>query len=101
MGRRSHGCCSTEPNLACGALRNETLICGLVLRKLLSLSDARLKLKPLKFRVRKMELRISELMASPKLSEKASRNVREESSLTSATNRQLWGKRDWAVKRCS
>src|ERR1700720_2394141 len=101
MGRRSKGDCSTEPKRASGALRSEMLVCGLVVMKLRSLSDATLKLKPRKLWVRKVELRTSELMASPKVSEKASRNVSEESSLMSATNRQSWGRRDCAAKRCS
>src|ERR1700730_372319 len=101
MGRRSNGDCSTEPKRACGALRTETLVCGLVVRKLRSLSDARLKLKPRKLWVRNVELRISEFMASPNVSEKASWKVSEESSLMSATNRQLCGKSDCAARRCS
>src|ERR1043166_5346444 len=88
------GDCSTELKRACGLLRTLMLISGLVLMKLRSLSDARLKLKPWKLCVRKVELRISELIASPKVSAKARRNVSDDSSLMSATNRQLWGSSD-------
>src|SRR5258708_12913278 len=70
------------------------LVCGLVVMKLRSFRDATLKVKPRNLLVRKMELRTSELMASPKGSAKAKRNVSEESSLTAATKRQLSPNRD-------
>src|SRR5216683_3124739 len=68
-GRRCQGDCSTELKRACGALRSEMLVCGLVVMKLRSLSDAKFRLKPRKLWVRKMELRTSELIASPNRSE--------------------------------
>src|SRR5438067_3347712 len=83
------GDCSTEPNLACGKLRSVTLEAGMAgiagvaatgrVRKLLSLIPAKLRLNPRKLSVRKIALRTSELIASPKLSENARRKVSEES----------------------
>src|SRR5690242_14822027 len=104
MGRFRHGACSTEPKRACGASRRVTLTAGVtmpvvgevigMLRKVLSESEAILKLNPRKLLARKVALRTSEVTASPKESAKARRKVREESSLTSATKRQPSGRRD-------
>src|ERR1700690_1194656 len=101
MGTFCQGDCSTEPKRASGASRKETLTAGVVvpvvveimgmLRNVLSARAAMLKLKPLKLLVRKVALRTSEVMASPKVSAKARRKVSEVSSLTSATKRQLSG----------
>src|SRR6266446_3211804 len=101
MGRCWKGDCSTELKRNCGALRREMLVCGLVVMKLRSLSEATLRLKPWKLWVRKMELRTSELIASPKVSAKARRKVSEDSSLTLATKRQLWARRDCTDNCCS
>src|SRR5580658_1296272 len=104
MGRFCQGACSTEPKRTSGASRSETLTAGVVtpvvvfvigmLRKVLSASEAKFRLKPRKLLVRKVALRTSEVMASPKLSAKAKRNVSEESSLRSLTKRQPSGRRD-------
>src|SRR5580658_5708758 len=104
MGRFSQGACSTEPKRTSGASRRETLTAGVVtpvvvfvmgmLRKVLSDKAAIFRLKPRKLFVRKVALRTSEVMASPKVSAKARRKVREESSLRSLTKRQPSGRRD-------
>ena len=59
-----------------------------MLRKVLSARAAIFRLNPRKLLVRKVALRTSEVMASPKVSAKARRKVSEVSSLTSATKRQ-------------
>src|SRR5580692_4706910 len=104
MGRVCQGERSTEPKRTSGASRRETLTAGVVtpvvvdvtgmLRKVLSARAAKFRLKPWKLLVRKVALRTSEVMASPKLSAKASRKVSEVSSLSSATKRQPFGRRD-------
>src|ERR1700747_366125 len=90
-GTFRHGDCSTEANRACGKLRSVTLEAGIAgvvggaasgsVKKLLSLIPAKFRLKPRKLLVRKIALRTSELIASPKLSANARRNVSEESWL--------------------
>src|SRR5580704_4899769 len=98
----AHGARSTELKRASGALRSETLVCtGLTVRKLLSLSAATSKLYPSKLCVRKMELRVSELMASPKLSANARRKVSEDSSFQSVTKRQLFLRLETTSSCCS
>src|SRR5437660_6852928 len=83
-GRLRKGACSTEPNRASGRLRRVTLVAGVAVaatgrvRKLLSLRPAKFRLKPRKLFDKKVALRTSEFMASPKESAKARRNVREE-----------------------
>src|SRR5271154_2906435 len=104
MGRFCQGACSTEPKRTSGASRSETLTAGVVtpvvvfvtgmLRKVLSEREAKLRLNPRKLLVRKLALRTSEVMASPKVSAKASRKVSEESSFKSVTARQPSGRRD-------
>src|SRR5262245_53009018 len=103
MGRWAHGDCSTELKRASGASRSAALVGGVtppvlgstigMLRKVLSESAATLKLKPRKLLVRKVALRTSEVMASPKVSAKAKRKVSEESWLKSETKRQPSGNR--------
>src|SRR5262249_43166583 len=80
-GSFRQGACSTELSRASGRLRRETLVSGLMVRKFLSFRAAKFRLKPFKLFVRKAELRISELMASPYASAKASRKVNEASCL--------------------
>src|SRR5882724_5751880 len=64
-GRLRQGACSTELKLASGRLRSDTLVSGLMVRKLLSFNAAKFRLKPRKLLLRKTALRTSELMASP------------------------------------
>src|SRR6266852_4506088 len=87
-GHRCHGACSTELKRASGALRTTTDVTGWLVKKFLSSTAAKLRLKPRKLLVRKKALRSSVFIASANVLANAWRNVSEESWLKSTTARQ-------------